>query len=52
MPYILVNSIAENSDFINFYLTLDYSFEDDINMILTVKLLPDGGYNYVSYVSE
>lgn len=52
VPYILVNSIAENSDFINFYLTLDYSFEDDINMILTVKLLPDGGYNYISYVSE
>ena len=52
VPYILVNSIAENSDFINFYLTIDYSFEDDINMILTVKLLPDGGYNYISYVSE
>ncbi len=52
VPYILVNSIAENSDFINFYLTLDYSFEDDINMILTVKLLPDGGYNYASYMTE
>ena len=52
VPYILVNSVAENNDFINFYITLDYSFEDDRNMILTVKLLPEGGYNYLSYINE
>ncbi|MBE6899699.1 MAG: hypothetical protein E7479_03415 [Ruminococcaceae bacterium] len=52
VPYILINSIAENSDFINFNITLDYSSEEDRNMILTVKLLPDGGYNYVSYLKE
>lgn len=52
VPYILVNSVAENNDFINFYITLDYSAEEDRNMVLTVKLLPEGGYNYVSYVNE
>ena len=52
VPYIILSSVAENSDFIRFYITLDYSAEDDCSMILTVKLLPDGGYNYISYIKE
>ena len=51
-PELVINSIEENGEMVIFHLTLDYEFEDDRNMVLTVKLLPDGGYNYVSYLPE
>ena len=51
-PALIVNSIEESEDIIAFHLTLDYSYEDDRNMVLTVKLLPEGGYNYISYLPE
>ena len=51
-PNIIVNSIEENEDIIVFHITLDYSIEADCDMALTVKLLPEGGYNYVSYLPE
>ncbi len=51
-PALIVNSIDETEDKIAFHLTLDYSYEDDRNMVLTVKLLPEGGYNYISYLPE
>jgi len=52
VPEIVVNSIDEDGDLIIFHLTLDFSAENDRSMALTVKLLPDGGYNYVSYMRE
>ena len=51
-PALIVSSIEESEDKIAFHLTLDYSYEDDRNMVLTVKLLPEGGYNYISYLPE
>lgn len=51
-PALIVSSIEESEDKITFHLTLDYSYEDDRNMVLTVKLLPEGGYNYISYLPE
>lgn len=51
-PALVVSSIEESEDKIAFHLTLDYSYEDDRNMVLTVKLLPEGGYNYISYLPE
>lgn len=51
-PALVINSIDETEDKIVFHLTLDYSYEDDRNMVLTVKLLPEGGYNYISYLPE
>ena len=51
-PALVINSIDETEDKIAFHLTLDYSYEDDRNMVLTVKLLPEGGYNYISYLPE
>lgn len=51
-PALVVTSIEEAEDIIAFHLTLDYSYEDDRNMVLTVKLLPEGGYNYISYLPE
>ena len=52
VPEIVINSIDEDGDRIIFHITLDFSAEDDRNMVLTVKILPDGGYNYVSYTRE
>lgn len=51
-PFIVVNSIEENDNMVTFHITLDYEFDNDRDMALTVKLLPDGGYNYVSYLRE
>ncbi|MBR2639523.1 MAG: hypothetical protein IKD39_03030, partial [Oscillospiraceae bacterium] len=51
-PNIIVNSIEKNEDIIVFHITLDYNIEADCDMALTVKLLPDGGYNYISYLPE
>ena len=52
IPFIVINGIDENGDMITFHITLDYEFDNDRNMALTVKLLPDGGYNYISYLPE
>ncbi len=52
IPFIVVNSIEENDDMVTFHITLNYEFDNDRNMALTVKLLSDGGYNYVSYLPE
>lgn len=52
-PALIINSIEESEDTVVFHVTVDYDFADeDYNMALTVKLLPDGGYNYVSYLPE
>ena len=52
-PFLVVNEIEENGDTVIFHLTLDYTYTDgNYDMALTVKLLPDGGYNYVSYLPE
>ena len=51
-PYIVVNSIDETEEKVVFHITLVHIIEKNIDMALTVKLLPDGGYNYVSYLPE
>ena len=53
-PILVINSIDENEDTLVLHLTMDYEqgYEEDFNMALTVKLLPDGGYNYISYLPE
>lgn len=52
-PALIINSIEESKDTVVFHVTVDYNFAgEDYNMALTVKLLPDGGYNYVSYLPE
>lgn len=51
-PYIVVNSVEENSDTVVFHLTLNYLLNDNPDMALTVKLLPNGEYNYISYLPE
>ncbi len=51
-PYIVVNSVDENGDTVVFHLTLNYLLNDNPDMALTVKLLPDNGYQYVSYLRE
>lgn len=54
VPYIILNGVDENEDTLVLHLTMDYEqgYEEDFNMALTVKLLPDGGYNYISYLPE
>lgn len=51
-PFIVVNSVEETEETVVFHITLKHFVEKDIDMALTVKLLPDGGYNYVSYLPE
>ena len=51
-PFIVVNSVEETEETVVFHITLKHFVEKDIDMALTVKLLPDGGYNYVSYLRE
>ena len=52
-PEIIVENIIENEDAITFYLNIDYKNNaNDASAVLSVKLLPDGGYNYVSYSVE
>ena len=51
-PYIVVNSIDETEEKVVFHITLVHIIEKNIDMALTVKLIPDGGYNYVSYLPE
>lgn len=51
-PYIVVNSIDETEEKVVFHITLVHIIEKNIDMALTVKLLPEGGYNYVSYLPE
>lgn len=52
-PGLIINSIEESEDTVVFHVTVDYDFADeDYNMALTVKLLPEGGYNYISYLPE
>ncbi|MBQ6802093.1 MAG: hypothetical protein IJP05_03375, partial [Oscillospiraceae bacterium] len=52
-PFLVINEIEENGDTVIFHLTLDYTYTDgNYDMALTVKLLPDGGYNYISYLPE
>ena len=54
VPYIILNGADEDEDKLILHLTMDYEqgYEEDFNMALTVKLLPDGGYNYISYLPE
>ncbi len=52
VPDITVNSIDDNGEKVVFHLTLDYQIGDDCDMALTVKILPDGTYNYASYLPE
>ena len=53
-PALIINSIEEKEDTVTFDLTVKYSIntEDNSNMLLTVKILPDGGYNYISYLPK
>ncbi|MBR3936012.1 MAG: hypothetical protein IKJ57_05640, partial [Oscillospiraceae bacterium] len=52
-PGLIINSIEESKDAVVFHVTVDYDFADeDYNMALAVKLLPEGGYNYISYLPE
>ncbi|MBQ3236549.1 MAG: hypothetical protein IJA92_03380 [Oscillospiraceae bacterium] len=52
-PFLVINEIEENGDTVIFHLTLDYTYTDgNYDMALTVKLLTDGGYNYISYMPE
>ncbi|MBQ8788054.1 MAG: hypothetical protein IJZ58_00865 [Oscillospiraceae bacterium] len=51
-PYIVVNSIDETEEKVVFHITLVHIIEKNIDMALTVKLIPEGGYNYVSYLPE
>lgn len=52
-PGLIINSIEERNDYVVFSLTIDYDFADwDYNMVLAVKLLPDGRYNYSYYLPE
>ena len=53
-PLVVLKSDEENGDTVIFHITLDYQTEgwENENMALAVKLLPDGGYNYVSYLPE
>lgn len=54
VPYIIFNDAEETEDGVILHLTMDYEqeYEEDYNMALTVKLLPEGGYNYISYMPE
>lgn len=54
IPLVVISGIDENGDLVTFHITLDSEIEEfpDYDMALTVKLLPDGGYNYVSYLPE
>lgn len=51
-PNLVINSIEENGDTVAFHITVDYSAQEDCNMVLTVKLLPYDKYNYISYLPE
>ncbi len=51
-PFIVVNSVEETKETVVFHITLRPIHDYDTNMVLTVKLLPDGGYNYISYLPE
>ena len=51
-PYIIVNSVEETEETVVFHITLVHIIDKNFDMALTVKLLPDGGYNYVSYLPE
>ncbi len=53
-PAVIVNSIDETDENVVFHITIDSETEgfENYNMALTVKLLPDGGYNYASYLPE
>ncbi|MBQ4643114.1 MAG: hypothetical protein IJB66_02695 [Oscillospiraceae bacterium] len=51
-PFIIVNSVEETAETVVFHITLRPIHDDDTNMVLTVKILPDGGYNYLSYMPE
>lgn len=49
-PIIVIEKIEENGDMLDFYLQIKYKdIEKDKQRKLAVKLLPDGGYNYISY---
>ena len=50
-PVIEIRNIEETGDTVDFYLFIKHeNIEDDKYRKLTVKLLPDGGFNYISYV--
>ena len=49
-PVVSVDYIEENGDIITFEITVDYAEKEDLYRTLTVQILPEGGYNYVSYL--
>ncbi len=51
-PYIVVSSIDETESSVVFHITLNYFADINADMALTVKLLPNGDYNYLSYLPE
>lgn len=53
-PVIIINDIEESEDRVVFHITLDAEMEgfENYDMVLTVKILPEGGYNYQSYLPE
>ena len=50
-PSVTLENFEKNTDSLIVNLKVDYEKEADVSGVLTVKLLPEGGYNYVSYVS-
>ncbi len=51
-PCVTLENFEENADSLIINLKIDYKKEADVSGVLTVKLLPEGGYNYISYASE
>ena len=51
-PSVTLENFEKNTDSLIVHLKVDYEKEADVSGVLTVKLLPEGGYNYISYVTE
>ena len=51
-PSVTLENFEKNTDSLIVNLKVDYEKEADVSGVLTVKLLPEGGYNYISYVTE
>lgn len=53
-PAIIIRDIEEKGENIVFHITLDSDIEgwEVFDMVLTAKLLPEGGYNYISYLPD
>ncbi len=51
-PSVTLENFEETADSLIINLKVDFEKEADVSGVLTVKLLPEGGYNYISYVTE